>query len=87
MNEIKKQIAEMIKGKCNGDLFVEVHQRVAAFNYHLEFWKEKPNSELNELLDDAYRFLYQSVDVDFILFCAKKEEMDPIRYCKMLIGK
>jgi len=86
MKKIKKNIAELLKGKCNGDLFTEVRQRVAAFKYNLEFWGYKPNPDVTELLDDAYRFLYQSVDADFILFCAKKENMDPIEYCKMLLG-
>ena len=87
MNKIKKQLSEMLKGKHNGDLFTEVRQRVAAFKYNLEFWgDDKLDFDQDELLDAAYRFLYQSVDIDFILFCAEKEKMDPVQYCKMLIG-
>ena len=67
------------------DIFTEVRQRVAAFKYYLEFWNKKMESKtLDDLLDDAYRFLYQSIDPNFIIFCAKKENMDPIDYIKSL---
>ena len=68
-----------------GDIFTEVRQRVAAFKYYKEFWNDKCVIEfVDDFLDDAYRFLYKSIEPDFIIFCAKKEEMDPIEYIKSL---
>jgi hypothetical protein len=72
-------------GLCYGDIFNEVRQRVAAFKYYQEFWKKEIESKtLDDILDDAYRFLYQHIDTNFIIFCAKKEKMDPVEYIKCL---
>ena len=68
------------------DIFVEVRQRVSAFQY----WKEFTNQTglygitENDYLDEAYRFLYTSASKDFMEFCAKKEGMPFDEYCDML---
>lgn len=70
------------------DIFVEVRQRVAAFQY----WKEfshlqglySPLIAEDEYLDEAYRFLYTSASKGFVEFCAKKEGMGFDEYCDML---
>ena len=60
------------------DIFVEVRQRVAAFQYWKEFTNQTGLYGITEsdYLDEAYRFLYTSASRDFIKFCAKKEGMN-----------
>ena len=68
------------------DIFVEVRQRVAAFQY----WKEYTNQTglygitESDYLDEAYRFLYTSASRDFIKFCAKKEFLEFPAYCRVM---
>ena len=64
--------------KLYKDIFVEVHQRLAAFRYWLEFWNN------NEYFNEAYRFLFTIASKTFLKFCAKKEGMSFGKYCKML---
>ena len=72
--------------KSYEDVFTEVRQRVAAFNY----WKEYTNQEriygMTEdfYLDEAYRFLYVTASKGFMKFCAEKEGMSLPDYCAML---
>lgn len=68
------------------DIFVEVRQRVAAFQYWKEFTNQTGIYGITEshYLDEAYRFLYTSASKDFMEFCAKKEGMTVDEYCDML---
>ena len=68
------------------DIFVEVRQRVAAFQYWKEFTNQTGIYGITEsdYLDEAYRFLYTSASKDFMEFCAKKEGMPLDEYCDML---
>ena len=70
-----------------GDIFVEVRQRVAAFQYWNEFLG-CPDSyghiKEGDYLDDAYRFLFTTASRDFIKFCAVKEEMEFHAYCRAM---
>lgn len=71
------------------EIFVEVRQRVASFQYWKEYWgNDKLTSygevSQDEYLDDAYRFLYTSASKEFMEFCAKKEGMLLGQYCDML---
>ena len=77
-----EEIQKITKGKQNGDLFPEVRQRCAAYKYYMQYYKKESK---NIDLDDAYRFLYSSVDPYFIVFCADKEKMNPIVYVKQLL--
>ena len=71
-----------------GDIFTEVRQRVAAFQY----WKEfshlqglySPLITEDEYLDEAYRFLYSTASKKFIEFCAAKDGEPFEEYCKAL---
>lgn len=83
--EILDKISHMTRGLCYGDVFSEVRQRVAAYKYYTEEWYNSKNKSLDDILDDAYRFLYTSIEPEFIRYCAKKENMDPIEYTKMLV--
>ena len=83
--EILDKIAYMTKGLCYGDIFREVRQRVTAYKYYTEEWYDSKNKSFDDILDDAYRFLYTSIEPEFIRYCAKKENMDPIEYTKMLV--
>ena len=86
---VKDMIAKLVVGKQNGDLFCEVRQRVAAYKYYREFWKKNDvpkDIQDDDYLDEAYRFLYSTVDPNFILFCAEKEKMEPLSYLRMLLG-
>ena len=82
--EIEDKLRELFKGKYNGDLFVEVRCRVYAFQKSIEFY-EKTYDNQTDLLDDAYRFLYQSIDPEFIMFLAKKEDMEIFEYANTLL--
>lgn len=68
------------------DIFIEVRQRVAAFQYWKEFTNQTGLYGITEgdYLDEAYRFLYTSASKGFIEFCAKKEGMSFDEYCDML---
>ena len=77
-----EEIQKLTKNKCIGDLFPEVRQRCAAYKYNKQYYSKKSK---NIDLDDAYRFLYSSVDPYFIVFCADKEKMNPIVYVKQLL--
>lgn len=68
------------------DIFVEVRQRVAAFQYWKEFTNQTGIYGITETdyLDEAYRFLYTSASKGFMEFCAKKEGMPLDEYCEML---
>lgn len=68
------------------DIFVEVRQRVAAFQYWKEFTNQTGLYGITEsdYLDEAYRFLYTSASKGFMEFCAKKEGMPLDEYCDML---
>lgn len=92
LNEIKRKknkqrakLRELFDGKYNGDIFVEVRCRVYAFEKYIEFWKHKEYESQSDLLDDAYRFLYQSVDPDFIMFLAQDHNMEIFEYADMLL--
>lgn len=68
-----------------GDIFTEVRQRVAAF----QFWQEYTGSttygeDEAKYLDLAYRFLYTSADRGFMAYCAMKEDVTLEDYCKGL---
>ena len=69
-----------------GDIFVEVRQRVAAFQYWKEFTNQTGIYGITEsdYLDEAYRFLFTTASRGFIGFCAKKENMSFDGYCAML---
>lgn len=74
-----------------GDIFVEVRQRVAAFQYWRKYWKDRGQNNCpyggvdeGEYLDGAYRFLFSTATRDFIGFCASKEDMDLNEYCSCL---
>lgn len=68
------------------EIFPEVRQRVAAFQYWKEFTNQTGIYGITEsfYLDEAYRFLYTSASKDFMEFCAKKEGMKFNEYCKGL---
>jgi len=83
--EILDKISHMTRGLCYGDIFREVRQRVAAYKYYREYWNSSKSVVTDDFLDDAYRFLYTSVEPKFINYCAEKENMDPIEYTKMLV--
>lgn len=83
--EILDKISHMTRGLCYGDIFIEVRQRVAAYKYYREYWNNSKSVVTDDFLDNAYRFLYTSVEPKFINYCAKKENMDPIEYTKMLV--
>jgi hypothetical protein len=69
-----------------GEIFTEVRQRVAAFQYWKEFTNQTGLYGITEsdYLDEAYRFLYTSASKGFMEFCAKKEGMTVDEYCDML---
>ena len=79
------KISKMVSGLVHDDIFPEVRQRVAAYKYYREYWNSSESIVTDDFLDDAYRFLYTSVSPDFVIFCAKKENMDPLEYTKMLV--
>ena len=68
------------------DIFVEVRQRVAAFQYWKEFTNQTGLYGITEsdYLDEAYRFLYTSASKGFMEFCANKEGMSLDEYCDTL---
>ena len=68
------------------EIFSEVRQRVAAFQYWKEFTNQTDIYGMSEefYLDEAYRFLFTSASKDFMDFCAKKENMTLDAYCDML---
>lgn len=71
-----------------GDIFVEVRQRSAAFQYWKEFTNQTPTGLYgiadSDYLDEVYRFLYMSASRDFIKFCAVKEGMEFHAYCRAM---
>ena len=68
------------------EVFPEVRQRVAAFQYWKEFTNQTGIYGMSEefYLDEAYRFLFTSASKDFMEFCAKKEGMTVDEYCDSL---
>lgn len=86
-NENYYVISNKTSSLSYSDIFVSVRQRVNAFKYYKEYWKDDLKTmELDDILDDAYRFLNQHVDPNFIIFCAKKENEDPILYINSLLN-
>ena len=69
-----------------GDIFIEVRQRIAAFQYWKEFTNQTGLYGITEsdYLDEAYRFLYSTASKKFIEFCAAKESEPFEKYCKAL---
>ena len=68
-----------------GDIFVEVRQQVAAFNYYCDFYKtDKDKLVGDDMLDEAYRMLNTMASYEFIEYCADREGMDMESYCEML---
>ena len=69
-----------------GDIFIEVRQRVAAFQYWKEFTNQTGLYGITEgdYLDEAYRFLYSTARKKFIEFCAAKDGKPFEEYCKAL---
>ena len=67
-----------------GDIFCDVRQRIAAFQYWNEWLggtEGYGHIKEAEYLDDAYRFLFTTASADFLKFCAKKVSMDFEEYC------
>lgn len=90
IDKIKEKLTELLKGKCYGDLFKEVNQRVTAFKYSQEFYhnttlEENDYSNKEDYLEDAYKFLDQAIDPEFIMYCADKINKDAILYCNDLL--
>ena len=69
-----------------GDIFIEVRQRVVAFQYWKEFTHKTGLYGIteSEYLDEAYRFLYSTASKKFIEFCAAKDGERFEEYCKAL---
>lgn len=81
-------IGEMVAGKCNGDLFISVRQRVAAYRMYRGYHKLGQYKRVPEYdyLDGAYRFINQSAEPKFLVYCAKRESYsNPIEYVRMLL--
>lgn len=74
-----------VTNKYYGDLFRTVEQRVAAYKLYLKFNNNKWNGSMTEKLDNAYRFLYTSVNTEFIKFCADHENMNYEQYLTELL--
>lgn len=81
----RDRVQEIIRGKSYSDLFNSVRQRVAAFKYYKKYYNHEKESDIDELLDSAYRFLNMTPDVAFLDFCAKKEKMGIMEYVEMLL--
>ncbi len=84
-SSIREDLRKLFDGKCNGDIFVEVRCRVYAFEQYMIFWERPAYEKQTDLLDDAYRFLYQSVDPDFIIFLSLDHDMDIMKYANTLL--
>lgn len=69
-----------------GDIFIEVRQRISAFQYWKEFTNQTGLYGITEsdYLDEAYRFLYSTASRKFMEFCAAKEGESFEEYCKAL---
>ena len=69
-----------------GDIFNEVRQRVAAFQYWKEFTNQTDIYGITEsyYLEEVYRFLFTTASREFIKFCAEKEGMNFEEYCRSL---
>lgn len=71
----------------NGDIFVEVSQRVSAFMLYEVYCNldlSDENCTREDQLDAIYRFLYSHACKNFIAYCAKHEGMTLDKYCKIM---
>lgn len=88
MSDELSEISEMVANKRNGDLFISVRQRVAAYRMYRGYYKLGRYKKVPEYdyLDEAYRFINQSAEPKFLVYCAKRESYNnPIEYVRMLL--
>lgn len=86
VNKIKEKLIELLKDKCYGDLFREIKQRVIAFKYSLDFY-HNITLKGDDYLEEAYKFLDQPIDPEFIMYCADKINKDAVQYCNDLLER
>ena len=87
-NDLMKKIYPWICGKTYSDIFPTVRQRSVAYKLYRQFFHMLPygKEKSKNYLDLAYKFLNSSIDPDFILYLARKEQFDdPIDYIKCLV--
>ena len=83
-------ISKIFKDKTYGDVFETTKERRDAFIYYRSFCHKDieiilDSDMISDFLDDVFNFLKIHVEADFIIYCAKKRKMDPIKYVHTLI--
>ena len=98
VKECLDDVLALLDGSSYGDLFASSRQKMAAWNLWKEYqWDVKkkvvPVLDHNSLASEGvflgeliYFFYNASIDAEFIKYCAKKEEENPVAYVLGLLS-